>query len=348
MKGTLAYSSISQIGFVLFGIAITALLGEDGAIAAYGTLFHMLNHTFIKFLLFSIAGVVFQSTKTTDLNQLRGWGKEKPLFHLLFVIGGGSMAGIPLLSGYISKTLLHESVVEYIHLANASLLFSVAEYLFLLAGGCTLAYMLKLYLCLFWDGTSPSSTPHCATTKTKVVLSLVALALVVLGTVPHLTFDLIGATNASFMGVEPLHTVAYFSLTNLLGAATSLIIGLFLFWCVRSRALHLNSPHYSGRTDRLPTLYHLLYRPLATALSFSAAIVARIFDLSTDVAVTIISRTLFTPLSIPDAFYEGDPTYGRHQRTRIHITYSLAYSLLMFGVGFLFTLAMLLYLVLSR
>ncbi|MEG1895491.1 MAG: proton-conducting transporter membrane subunit, partial [Oscillospiraceae bacterium] len=48
LKETLAYSSMSQIGFITIGIAMTQLLGEHGTIAAYGTALHMINHTLIK------------------------------------------------------------------------------------------------------------------------------------------------------------------------------------------------------------------------------------------------------------------------------------------------------------
>ncbi len=343
MKGTLAYSSISQIGFILWGIALTALLGEHGAIAAYGTLFHMINHSVIKVLLFSLAGVVHTTTGTLNLNQIQGFGRGKPWFHATFIIGAGSMAGLPLLSGYVSKTLLHEAMTEYIALEQASLLFSMAEGVFLFAGGCTLAYMLKLYFCLFHEG-APTPSVSQPSYPVQTGLSLLAGVLVVLGVTPHLSFQLLGDFSANFLGVHQLEGMVYFSLTNLTGAAISILIGLFLFWCLRSYARLRWNPIYSGSSHRLPTVEQRIYRPGIALLSFVGGFVARIFDLSTDGVVAIFRMVFFTPLSIPKTFYEGDPTYGHHQRTRIHITFSLAYSLLMFGMGFLFTIAVLLFL----
>ncbi len=344
LKSTLAYSSVSQIGFILWGISLTVLLGEHGAIAAYGTLFHMVNHSLIKVLLFSLVGVVYQNAHSLDLNQLRGWGRGKPLFHALFIIGAGSVSGLPLLSGYISKTLLHEAMTEYIILEDASLIFSCCEGLFLLAGGCTLAYMLKLYHCLFWSGRAPENNREYASLGSKIALSTLACCLVLLGTVPHLIFDAMGDYLAEFFGVHHLETMAYFSLTNLTGSAISIMIGLFLFVCLGSYRKMRGGAAYSGVSDGLPTLFSGVYRPAVALLGFLGSLVARIFDLSTDVAVMILRQTLFAPLAIPDSFYEGDPTYGHHQRTRIHITFSLAYSLLMFGIGFLCTIAALLFL----
>lgn len=333
LKTTLAYSSVSQIGFILWGVALAALLGEHGDIALAGTLFHMVNHTLIKVLLFVLAGGIYQSTHDLSLEAIRGYGRDKPLLHVLFLIGAGSVAGIPLLSGYISKTLLHEAIVEYAALTGLPI-FILLEYLFLLAGGCTLAYMLKLYLCLFWE-KSPSSAPLQLSRGTQFGLCLVAGTLVALGTLPHLTFDYIATFTSDFTGVHNLGVVAYFSLGNLSGSAISIAMGLILFVLYRR---YLQAYH----TRALPTLALLVYRPARALLTLLGSLVARIFDVSTDMVLLVLRQVLFTPLSIPDSFYHGDPTYGKHQRTRIHITYSLAYSLLMFGMGFLFTIVALL------
>ncbi len=340
LKRLLAFSSISQIGFILWGTALTSLLGEHGAIAAYGTAFHMVNHTLIKVLLFSLVGLVYATTHTLDMNQLQGFGRNKPWLHALFVVGGLSVAGIPGLSGYISKTLLHEAVVEYVHLYSAPPIFTVAEYLFLLAGGCTLAYMLKLYLCLFWEGDRPTAALGGRLSQT--VLSLLAVVLVVLGCLPHLTFDVLGDQLAHFMGVHAMEGVAYFSLTNLSGSLCSIAFGLALFfadrllrtWCCGGRY-----PQWVGMRD---TIEWLIYRPVAAVLSYLGGFCARILDVLLDTVVFIASRTAFAPLTIPDSFYHGDSRNLKLKRPELHITYSLAYSLLMFGLGFLFTVISLL------
>ena len=114
LKETLAYSSMSQIGFITVGVAMTQLLGDHGTIAAYGTVLHMINHTFIKLVLFIIAGIVFKNTNSLDFNVIKGFGKRKPLIKAYFSIAALSLMGIPLFSGFISKTLLHESIVEKI------------------------------------------------------------------------------------------------------------------------------------------------------------------------------------------------------------------------------------------
>ena len=75
-----------------------------------------------------------------------------------------------LFSGYISKTLIHEGIVEYVHLlagqgrTMGAGLYTLAEWVYLFSGGLTSAYMLKLYICLFWEkrpeGAQPGHRPY--------------------------------------------------------------------------------------------------------------------------------------------------------------------------------------------
>ena len=95
LKYILACSSLSQIGFILVGVAMLTLLGEHNALAAHGTVLYMLNHSLVKLTLFLFAGVVYYNTHQLDLNRIRGFGRGKPLLHGLFLCGACSLAGIP-------------------------------------------------------------------------------------------------------------------------------------------------------------------------------------------------------------------------------------------------------------
>ena len=66
LKRTLACSSMSQIGFILVGIGMMGLLGEESALAVHGTMLHMVNHSMIKLVLFMAAGVIFMNTHALD------------------------------------------------------------------------------------------------------------------------------------------------------------------------------------------------------------------------------------------------------------------------------------------
>ena len=153
LKRTLACSSMSQIGFILVGVGMQGLLGEENALAVWGTGLHMVNHSLIKLVLFMCAGVVYMNTHALDLNKIRGWGRNKPLLNVCFLMGALGIAGVPLWNGYVSKTLLHESIVEYSELlartGSPVGLYRAVEWLFLLSGGLTAAYMTKLYVAIF-------------------------------------------------------------------------------------------------------------------------------------------------------------------------------------------------------
>ena len=114
LKRTLACSSLSQIGFITVGVSMICLLGEHNSLAANGTVLYMLNHSIVKLVLFLGAGAIYAGAHTLDINKLKGYGRNKPILAITFLMGGCSLAGIPGFCGYLSKTLVHESIVEFI------------------------------------------------------------------------------------------------------------------------------------------------------------------------------------------------------------------------------------------
>ncbi len=151
LKRTLAYSSVSQIGFILIGIGMQGgVLGSHNAIAVRGgTILHMVNHSLIKLILFMAAGVIYMNLHELNLNKIRGFGKGKPLLTFIFAMGYLSIIGMPFWSGYISKTLLHESIIEKIIMVDNNMFYKFIESLFTLTGGFTTAYMTKLFVAVF-------------------------------------------------------------------------------------------------------------------------------------------------------------------------------------------------------
>ena len=134
--------------------------------------------------MFLLAGVVYCNTHALDLNQIRGYGRGKPLLHSLFLCGACSLAGIPGFLGYISKTLVHESLVE-LAAESGSLGVTAVEWLFLFSGGLTAAYLTKIYVALFWQKPISPTGKTWGTPMTVTALVLAALPLPVLGLLPH-------------------------------------------------------------------------------------------------------------------------------------------------------------------
>jgi multicomponent Na+:H+ antiporter subunit D len=108
LKRLLAYSSISQSGYVAFGLSL-ALFTATGAV---GGLFHIFNHAIAKVLLFLCAGAIIYRTGTRNMNELGGLASEMPLTAVAFVIGALAVIGVPPTSGFISKWYLYVAGVE--------------------------------------------------------------------------------------------------------------------------------------------------------------------------------------------------------------------------------------------
>lgn len=351
LKETLAYSSMSQIGFIIIGVAMTAVLGEHGAIAAYGTVLHMFNHTLIKLVLFTIAGVVYANTHSLDLNDVQGFGRDKPFIKVCFAVAAMGIMGIPGFNGYISKTLLHEGIVEYIHMApEGANIFRMVEAVFLVSGGFTVAYMTKLFICLFIKnptGKHNKSAHSYITAKTMAVLAVVASVIAVFGLAPHATMDKIAACAAHFMGVHALeHSVDYFAFTNIKGALISITIGAILYIGVVKNVLIKKEKGYINPYNKEWSIENKIFRPLLfTVLPFAGGFISRILDISGDIVIFVINRLFCKSVEVPDTFFYGKPETEAdvaRRNSRVHITRSLAYSLMLFGIGLVVTLIYLL------
>ena len=106
MKRMLAYSSISQVGYVVLGLGIGTPLGIAGG------LFHLFNHAVAKGLLFLNSGSVQQSTGTRNLDEMGGLARRMPVTAATNLVGSLSISGVPPLSGFWSKLLIIMALVQ--------------------------------------------------------------------------------------------------------------------------------------------------------------------------------------------------------------------------------------------
>ena len=109
IKRMLAYSSISQVGYVVLGIGIGTPLGIAGG------LFHLFNHALAKGLLFLTSGSIQQSTGTRDLDEMGGLAKRMPWTAATNLVGSLSIAGVPPLNGFWSKLIIIIALVQAGH-----------------------------------------------------------------------------------------------------------------------------------------------------------------------------------------------------------------------------------------
>ena len=111
-KKLLAYSSISQMGYIIMGIGAASYLGPAGALGFAGALYHVVNHAFFKACLFLVIGAIYMVTHVLDITVVRGMAKKVPLITVIFLIAFAGIGGLPGFNGYVSKTLLHHALVE--------------------------------------------------------------------------------------------------------------------------------------------------------------------------------------------------------------------------------------------
>ena len=313
LKRTLACSSMSQIGFIMVGIGMQGMLGAENALAVHGTMLHMVNHSLIKLVLFMAAGVVFMNAHALDLNEIRGFGRKKTLLKVIFLVGALAIGGIPLFGGYVSKTLLHESILEY----GGGFLMKCVEYIFLFSGGLTVAYMTKLFIAVFMEENENPQLQRSYDKMTKYMnpastfaLAGSALILFVWGLVPHQTMDRAAALGEPFMHLEESgHAVAYFSRANLEGAAISIVIGALVYLLfIRKVLIRREKGHYIY-VNLWPSwldLENLIYRPLLlTILPAVCGAVCRVFDTLVDLVVVILRRTIYRDSPLPHERSEG-------------------------------------------
>ena len=323
LKRTLACSSVSQIGFILVGIGMSDLLMEENMLAARGTLLHMVNHSMIKLCLFMAAGVVYMNLHALDLNDIRGFGRKKPLLNAIFLMGALGIGGIPLWNGYISKTLLHEAIVEYTHALNEGhisvFMLSVSamkaiEWIFIISGGLTVCYMTKLYVAIFVEkNASEKKQKECdenikyMNPISAAALTLSAIYMPLSGMLPYIITDKIADLGEGFLKVSELGArVHYFSLTNILGALYSIVIGALLYLTVVKKLL-MKDNAYIDRWPKFLDLEDLVYRPLLlTVIPNVCVFICRLIDRLMDYVVLTLRKTIYKDAKLPIEPTEGD------------------------------------------
>lgn len=179
LKRMLSYSSISQVGYIVLGLGCGTPLGIAGAI------FHLLNHSVFKSLLFVNSAALEQRLGTTDMNRMTGLGSRMPVTATTSVIAALSTAGIPPLAGFWSKLI----IVIALWQAHARGYAAIAVFFSLV----TLAYLLRMQRKIFF-GKITAEFANIREAGFGVVLSELVLAAltIVMGLLFPLVYNFIG------------------------------------------------------------------------------------------------------------------------------------------------------------
>ena len=180
IKRVLAFSTISQIAFMLTSLGVSGYAGHEG-LGYMASMFHLFTHAFFKALLFLGAGAVIHAVHSNEMDSMGGLRKYLPITHITFLIACLSISGIPPFSGFFSKD---EILVAAFH--KDIFLFVC---LFLVAG-LTAFYMFRLYYRIFWGDNEKEyhHTPHEAGKSMTFPLMFLGLLSIVTGLIPFSKF----------------------------------------------------------------------------------------------------------------------------------------------------------------
>ncbi len=146
IKRVLAYSTMSQIGYMMFALGISGYGGENG-LGYTASMFHLFTHAVFKALLFLGAGAVIHYVHSNEMKDMGGLRKKMPITHFTFLIACLAIAGIPPFAGFFSK----EEILLAAYHGN-----TIIYWIALFTSGLTAFYMFRLYFSIFWNVTAPS------------------------------------------------------------------------------------------------------------------------------------------------------------------------------------------------
>ena len=175
IKRVLAFSTMSQIGYMMLALGVSGYGGEEG-LGFMASNFHLFTHAMFKALLFLGAGAVIHAVHTNEMTGMGNLRKHLPITHITFLIACLTISGIPPFSGFFSKD---EILVAAFH--SNKMLFAI-EYI---VAGLTAFYMFRLYYGIFWGKeTHYHHTPHESPLVMTIPLMVLAFGSVFAGFLP--------------------------------------------------------------------------------------------------------------------------------------------------------------------
>ena len=166
IKRVLAFSTISQIAYMMVALGVSKLGGHDG-LGYMASMFHLFTHAFFKACLFLCAGAVIHTIGSNEMDKMGSLRKYRPITHIIFLIACLAIAGIPPFSGFFSKDEILVAAFE-----EDKVLFFCQWFV----AGLTAFYMFRLYYGIFWGENKNygEHTPHEA--PLNMTLPLIILA----------------------------------------------------------------------------------------------------------------------------------------------------------------------------
>lgn len=166
IKRVLAFSTMSQIGFMMFALGVSKYGGEEG-LGYTASMFHLFTHALFKALLFLGAGAVIHFVHSNDMKDMGGLRKFLPITHITFLIACLAISGVPPFAGFFSK----EEILLAAYHHNITI-----YYIALITSGLTAFYMFRLYFSIFWNKEYHPHGEHHGEGGFAMMLPLILLA----------------------------------------------------------------------------------------------------------------------------------------------------------------------------
>jgi multicomponent K+:H+ antiporter subunit A len=236
LKGLLAYSTISHLGL------ITLLFGLDTPLAVVAGVFHIINHAVFKASLFMAAGIIDHETGSRDMRHLNGLWKYMPITATLAMVASASMAGVPLMNGFLSKEMFF---MEAVTVDSHRLIEIATPIASVIAGMAAVAYSMRFIHDVFFNGepvfgpNAVTKTPHEPPRFMRVPVEALVVLCLVVGIFPAYTVGplLAIAATATLNAPLPEYTLAIWHGFNLplLMSVIALVGGVVLYFVLQKK-----------------------------------------------------------------------------------------------------------------
>jgi len=179
LKQVLAYSTMSQIGYMMLALGVSGFDGHEG-VGYMASMFHLFTHAMFKALLFLCAGSVIHAVHSNYLKDMGGLRKYMPITNITFLIAAIAIAGIPPFAGFWSKDEILVAAFEH-----NKLIYFVGVFV----AGLTAFYIFRIYFGIFWGKeTKYENAPHESPVSMTLPLIILAIFSAVAGFIPFSEF----------------------------------------------------------------------------------------------------------------------------------------------------------------
>ena len=219
IKRVLAFSTISQIGFMIVALGVcTDMNPHEGGLGYMASMFHLFTHAMFKALLFLGAGSIIHAVHSNEMSAMGGLRKYMPVTHITFLIACLAIAGIPPFSGFFSKDEILAACFHY---------SPVMGWVMTVIAAMTAFYMFRLYYGIFWGKENKElhthHTPHESPLVMTFPLILLAAVTCVAGFIPFGT--LVSSNGEAYH----IHLDATVAITSVLIAILSIAIATWMY-----------------------------------------------------------------------------------------------------------------------